>query len=217
MLAALRRTPRCDREIKTRGFAETQKEFFAEGQHELANRHIGLIGIGAIGREVARRLIFWGCKISYYDVFRPDTETESSLNLAYLPLNELLASCDIISLHVPALPETVNMLSRPQFEMMKAGVLVINTARGELINAGDLAWALETGRVYGAALDTISPEPAPSDHPLLNLSPNAERRLILTPHAGGTTDEAFTRMLKNAVANILAVESGARPVNDVSR
>jgi len=216
ILAGLRRTADCDARIKTAGFASCQKQFFAAGQHELQGQKVGLVGIGAIGKEAARRLKNWGCEISYYDVYRPAPEVEAELDIHYLPLEDLIKTCDIISLHVPVTPETFHLLSRPQFEMMKKNALVINTARGEIIDPQALADALEKGLIYGAALDTMYPEPVPPSHPLLKLSPEASRRLTLTPHAGGTTDEAFTRMLKNVVANMIRTEAGDSPINVVN-
>lgn len=188
----------------------------AQGEHEIKGQHIGIIGIGAIGREVALKLKNWGCKISYYDVFRPSEEVEKSLNVSYLPLEEIISDCDIISVHVPVLPSTINMLSYEQFKNMKKNALVINTSRGEIIDQMALADALENGLIYGAALDTISPEPVPAFHPLLNLSPKAKKRLTLTPHIGGTTDEAFIRMLTGAIANIKRVIAGEKPINIVN-
>lgn len=216
ILAGLRRAAACDAQIKSEGYAATQKQFMAAGQHELADLHLGLIGIGAIGREVAARLKGWGCRISYYDAFRPAPETERELGVGYLELEELLAACDVISLHVPVLPSTFHMISGPQLKAMKKSALLINTARGEIVDQMALAEALEQGEIYGAALDTLYPEPAPGYHPLLNLSPQAARRLTLTPHVAGTTDEAFTRMLRNAIANMQRVERGERPLNIVN-
>ena len=216
MLAGLRRTASSDAQIKAIGYPACQQEFMAAGQRELQSTHVGLIGMGAIGREVARRLKNWNCSISYYDAFRPAPGIEKELGVEYLELQELLQRCDIISLHVPVLPSTYHMLSTKEFEMMKPSALVVNTARGEIIDPMALADALENGKIYGAALDTLYPEPAPVYHPLLNLSPQGRKRLTLTPHVGGTTDEAFTRMLKGAIANMHRVLDGIQPIHVVN-
>jgi D-3-phosphoglycerate dehydrogenase len=215
MLAGLRRTPLCDAGLKREGFKATHDAFLAAGQHEISAMHIGLVGIGSIGKEVAKRLKNWGCKISYYDTFRLSSETEKELSVNYMEFDTLLRECDIISLHVPVLPSTFHLISSPQFGMMKKTALLVNTARGEIIDDMALAGALESGTIYGAALDTLVPEPRPPYHPLLNLSQEAAARLILTPHIGGTTDEAFTRMLRNAIANMERMESGMKPLNVV--
>ncbi len=216
ILAGLRRTAYNDLRIRQIGFGATQQEFLSEGQRELKGQHVGLIGIGAIGKEVAKRLAPWGCRVSYYDAFRPSPELEAELHVAYLPLDELIRDCDVISMHVPVLPTTVDMISFPQFAAMKKNALLINTARGEVVNNAALVDALETGKIYGACLDTLYPEPPAPDHPLLTLSPEAARKLTVTPHAGGTTDEAFTRMLNGAIGNMLSVERGDKPVNVVN-
>jgi phosphoglycerate dehydrogenase-like enzyme len=216
MLASLRRIAYVDSQVKSEGFITSQKEYRAKGEHELQGKRIGIVGFGAIGKEVAIRLSKWGCQISYYDAFRPSTEVEQKLGVNYLELDELLRTCDIITLHVPVMRETVNMISTAQFEMMKPTVVLVNTARGEIIDSCALATALEAGKIDSAAIDTIAPEPPPDDHPLLHLSPEAKKRLTITPHVGGTTDEAFVRMLKNAIANMQRVERGERPVNVVN-
>ena len=216
MLAAMRRTALCTAQIRSEGYAACQRTFRATGEHEIAGKQIGLIGIGAIGREVAKRLSAWGCEICYYDAFRPNEETEQALGVRYLPLDELIATSDVISVHVPVLESTYHMLSRAQFAAMKSGAVVINTARGEIIDSEALAEALENGSIAAAALDTVEPEPMPDTHPLAKLSEQAAARLTFTPHVGGTTDEAFTRMLQWAIANFVRVENGEKPVNCVN-
>jgi phosphoglycerate dehydrogenase-like enzyme len=216
ILAAMRRTALCNAQIVSEGYAACKKEHLAQGEHELAGKHVGLIGIGAIGKEVAKRLIAWECHVSYFDVFRPSAEVEKALGVDYMELDDLIRKCDIISAHVPVMESTYNMLNAERFSQMKDGAIVINTARGEIVDQEALADALESEKIAAAALDTIYPEPAPPDHPLLNLSAQAQKRLILTPHVGGMTDEAFTRMLRNAIANFIRVENGEQPVNVVN-
>lgn len=216
MLAGLRRITQCSEEIPRIGFAASQKAHRAQGEHELSAQHIGLIGFGAIGREVAKRLRGWGCHISYYDTNRPDAATERALQVDYLSLDELLHRCDIISLHVPVLPETRGMINADTLRQMKPTALLINTARGEIVDQGALYDALASGELYGACLDTLSPEPAPMDLKLLHLPPEHRWRLIVTPHIGGTTDEAFTRMLRGAIANMQRMEQGEPLINVVN-
>lgn len=217
ILCAMRRIALCDRQIKGIGYLPCQMQHRRTGEHELAGKHIGLVGIGAIGKEVAKRLSGWGCRISYYDAFRPTKEVEQELHVDYMDFTDLISQCDIISLHVPLLPTTKDMFSFAQFEKMKPGAYLVNTSRGEIVNQAALADALERGSICGAAIDTLSPEPAPSDHPLLNLSVQAAERITLTPHIGGTTDEAFVRMLTNAIENFNRVEKGDFPLNIVNK
>ncbi len=216
IIAAMRKTAYCNEQILEGGFSSCQSEVRQEGVHELAGKKIGLVGMGAIGREVAKRLFGWDCTVVYYDAFRPDMETERALHIEYLDLDALIETCDIISLHVPVLPDTIGLLSADRFSRMKKSSIVINTARGEIIDQDALVNALECGQIAGAALDTLTPEPPSANHPLLTLSPDARKRLTLTPHIGGTTDEAFTRMLKNAVANFERVERNEKPINIVN-
>ena len=216
ILAGLRRTAACDAQLKTEGFRETQRQFIAAGQRELAGLHVGLIGFGSVGKEVAKRLKAWCCKLSYYSTRRDAPELEQELGVQYLERDALISTCDIISLHAPVLPETRHMISAPELGAMKRTALLVNTARGELVDQMALAEALEKGELYGAAIDTVYPEPAPADHPFLHLSPEAARRLTWTPHIAGITDEDFTRMLTNAIANMQRRERGERPLNIVN-
>lgn len=216
IIAGLRRMALADREIKAGNFAECQSTLRSQGVKELSSQHIGIVGMGAIGQETAYLLSAFGCKISYYDAFRPSPEREAALKISYLPLEELIRQCDVISLHVPVLPETVNMIGARELAMMKKNALVINTSRGEVLDQKALAAALENGQISGAAIDTLSPEPPPDDHPLLNLSRAVAERILITPHIAGTTDEAFKRMLQWAIANMRGVAKGEDPVNVVN-
>lgn len=216
MLAALRRMAPTDREIKAGRFEECQKAYRARGVNEMRSRRVGLIGCGAIGREVAKRLGPFGCELVYFDEYRPAPEVEKELRLTYVTLDELIRTCDVISMHVPVLPHTVNMISTPQLEMMKPSALIINASRGEVLDQAALAQALEAGRIFGAAIDTLSPEPPGADHPLLHLSPAARDRLLVTPHVAGTTDEAFMDMLRRSVANMERALAGEKLANVVN-
>lgn len=216
MLAAMRRTAVCNAEILADGFAACQKKQRAEGEIEIGGKHIGLVGAGAIGREVAKRLMGWDVRVSYYDAFRPSPEVEQQLHIDYMEFDELVRSCDIISMHVPVLPSTLHMMGEKQFKAMKRTAYLINTARGEVIDQDALVSALESGEIAGAALDTLTPEPAPADLNLLNMSETAQKKLTLTPHIGGTTNEAFTRMLRGAIANFQRVQEGEEPINVVN-
>lgn len=216
MISGLRRIPLADKQLKHRSYADVQTEFWSLGVHEIYSRHIGLVGMGAISLELVRRLAPFGCRISYFDVYRQTPERENELNLGYLPFEDLIKECDIISVHVPVLPNTVNMIGAKQFDQMKRTAFLVNTSRGEIIDQTALAEALENEKIYGAAVDTIAPEPPQKDHPLLTLSEEAASRLIITPHIAGTTNEAFTRMLKWAITNMQLVMEGKPPNNVVN-
>lgn len=217
ILAALRRTALCNEQIYKIGYAACKAQHLSDGQHELAEKTLGLIGIGAIGREVAKRLRSWGCTIIYHDIFKLSEEEEKQLEVKHVDIDEIFLASDIISLHVPVVESTYHLVNKLRLLSMKRSAILINTARGEIIDQEALVDALEQGLIACAALDTLDPEPPPSDHVLLNLSEVAKDRLILTPHIGGMTDEAFTRMLRNAIRNFERVEEGEEPVNIVNR
>lgn len=216
MLAGLRHTARVDHQIKTQGYASAKEQCTAEGIRELSGQEIGLIGMGVIGREVAKRLLPWGCKLRYFDVVRMAEDVEAALQLEYKPLEELLTCSDIISVHVPVTPGTMRMLGKEQFAKMRPTALLINNSRGEIVDNMALAAALEAGQIFGAALDTVDPEPLPAWHPLLHLSQEAADRLTLTPHIAGMTDQAFRRMLEWTIQDITRLEQGQTPQNVIN-
>jgi phosphoglycerate dehydrogenase-like enzyme len=211
ILAALKRMVYSDREIKRGDFTAVQTQLRTEGIHELRHQHVGLVGCGAIGQEVARMLGVFGCKVSYFDTYRPSPERERALNISYLELDDLLAQCDIVSLHVPVLPDTVNIINARALGLMKDHAILVNTSRGELIDQPAAASALESGRLGALAIDTLAPEPPAEDHPFLTLTPDAADRLIITPHVAGTTAEAFTRMLQWVIADFQEILAGRLP------
>lgn len=216
MMACLRRIPQNQAHLKAEGFVKTKKDYLAQGENEIGGKKVGFVGFGAIGKETAKRLLNWGVEIIYYDAFRPSAEVEKQYHAAYRELDDLCKEADIISIHVPVLPSTVNMFSADRFKMMKKTALLINTARGEIVDNQALADALENDEIYGAGLDVVYPEPMPEDHILFNLSEKAAEKLIITTHIGGVTNEAFERMLKNGIANMQRVARGEEPVNVVN-
>lgn len=175
----------------------------------LEGKVVGLVGFGAIGKAVARRLQGFDCTLVAYDPF-PNQAAAQSLNVTLLPLDELLAQADVISLHLPALPETRQMVNAEFLGKMKRGALLINTARGEIIHEADLLAALQSGRLSGAGLDAFAVEPPGADHPLLKLP-----QVVATPHIGAHTDGAINAMGWGALRNLLAVLRGETPLNPV--
>ena len=220
LIALQRRMLQADREIKAGRYQSMRERLFSVGLPELGETTLGLVGFGAVGRKVAQVAGLLGASIIYYDVNRPSAEEEQKLKAQYKPLHELLAACGAVSLHAPLTPATRKMIGAEELDRMPAGAYLVNTARGELIDPRALAQALESGHIAGAALDTLAPEPPPGDHPLLNLSPEASERLLLTPHIAGTTQGAFHRMLTGALGNLQTVAGGGLPrhvVNGISK
>ena len=172
--------------------------------HELHGKVAGLVGMGNIGRIVSKMLNVFGANVIYTDVIRQSETVEKDLHLTYSPsFEEMLPNVDILSFHCPLTSENVEMLNARTLSLMKPGAIVVNTARGKLINPDDLYDALFSGRVLFAGLDTHYDEPIREDNKLRGLE-----NVILTPHVGGLSYEAFHSMMKEAMNNIVAFESG---------
>lgn len=171
----------------------------------LAGKTVGLVGLGAIGREVARRLAGFNCRVLAYDVV-PDTAFAREHGVTIVTLEQLLAQSDFVSLHAPLLPSTRNMVDAAFLAAMKPGARLINTARGELVDEAALLDALQSGHLAGAALDAFAQEPPGGDNPLLALP-----QVVATPHMGAHTDGSTTAMGALALADCLAVLEGRPP------
>ena len=172
---------------------------------ELAGKTMGLIGYGRIGKAVAALAKAFGMRVIFHDDFvSPDGSAEKAA------LEELYAQSDVISLHCPLFPENTGMICASAIRKMKPGVLLINTARGQLINEADLAEALRSGKVGGAAVDVLSAEPARADNPLLS-APNC----LVTPHIAWAPKESRQRLMNIAVDNVRSFLNG-HPQNVVN-
>lgn len=173
---------------------------------ELAGKTMGIIGYGRIGQETARLARAFGMKILDFRR-RPAKEDDQC---RYVSMDELLAKSDVISLHCPLFPETEGLINRQTIARMKDGVILLNTARGPLINEKDLADALNCGKVYGAAVDVVSTEPIQADNPLLQA-----KNCLITPHVAWASRESRQRLMDTAVANLQAFLDG-KPVHVVN-
>ncbi len=151
---------------------------------ELFNRTLGLLGLGNIGRVVAERAQGLGMRVVAFDPFLPE-EVAAKLDIELLPLDELLARADALTVHVPKTKDTAGLLGTEAFKKCKRGVLVINAARGGIVDEDALLAALDGGQVGGAALDVFDQEPTPPDHPLVK-----HPQVICTPHLGASTEQA---------------------------
>ena len=169
---------------------------------ELAGKTIGIIGYGRIGQATAKAAQALGMKVIAY--------SRHGQGEPYVPLEELYAQADVISLHCPLTAENTGMINRETLAKMKDGVILLNTARGALINEEDLREALLTGKVYAAAADVAAVEPIPADSPLLGL-PN----MIFTPHIAWACYETRQRLMDIAVDNVRQFLNGT-PVNNVA-
>ncbi|MHC1760123.1 MAG: 2-hydroxyacid dehydrogenase [Negativicutes bacterium] len=217
IIALQRRILESDAEIKEGRYAAFRRRVLQEGLQEIGGSRLGLVGIGNIGMKVAKIAELLGASVSYYTQHRRSAEVECQSGIIYQPLDELLAGNEIVSLHVPLNSATRGLIGERELALMPAGSLLVNTSRGAVVDQAALAQALESGHLAGAAVDTFDPEPPDADHPLLRLSPAAQRRLLLTPHTAGVTFPSFRRMLAAGVANIERVLRGEPAENQVNR
>lgn len=171
---------------------------------DLHGAAIGIIGMGKIGRAVARRAVAFGMQIFYTDL-KPCSDLEYDLGARCLPLAELLRQSDFISIHTPLTAQTRHMINEDALRSMKPNAILVNTARGPIIDIDALAKALQGGWIAGVALDVTDPEPLPLDHPLFGL-PNC----LITPHIGSATRKTRQRMAELACLNLLAGLRGER-------
>lgn len=200
IFATLRHTVANDRHVRSGGWMRGQGPL----GRNVAGKRLGLIGMGGIGRAVARKAHALGMEVVYTKRNR-DAETEAK-GVAYLSLPELLANVDIVSLHAPLTASTKGMIGAAQFAAMKPGAVLINTARGAIVDEDALVASLASGHLAAAGLDVSTVEPLPPDHPLCQ-APN----VVLQPHAGGATVETRRAMERMTVDNLLAVLEGRRP------
>lgn len=170
---------------------------------ELAGSVMGLVAFGAIARQTARFAKGLGIGVRAYDPFSP-AETFAAEGVEQVQdLDALFAECDIISLHCPLTPETRKLVNADRLARMKPDAIIINTARGGLIDEDALADALAEGRLFGAGLDTFVQEPTPAEHRFW-----AEQRLVLSPHVGGVTEAANIRVGVEAAQGIVDILAG---------
>lgn len=196
ILCCLKNIPQVDRKVKDGIWKKQQTGLTC---HELYGKRVGLVGLGAIGRKVATYLKVFGTTVLYTDLLKQDEITEEELAIKYVPtFEELLPQVDILSFHCPLTQENIGMLNAGTISLMKDESMVVNTARGKLINELDLYDALKSGKLGAAALDVHYEEPISKESPLLGLD-----NVILTPHIAGLSYEAFNNMMKEAVNNIV--------------
>ncbi|MFY8039811.1 MAG: 2-hydroxyacid dehydrogenase [Bosea sp. (in: a-proteobacteria)] len=193
MLAALRQLPYFDRQTRAGNWRRPEGRAV---QRQLAGKIVGIVGLGAIGREVARRLVGFDVDVVYYDIARPSSEVEKDLQVRYCEFEVLMRCSDVVSLHVPLTAQTRSMLDAERIAMLKPGATIINCARGGLIDEAALDHALECNRVLAAGLDTFDVEPTYSSP--LYLRDN----VVVTPHLAGATLENFVNVFHRGVRNI---------------
>lgn len=172
----------------------------------LVDKRVGIIGLGRIGSRVAKRLQGWECDVVYHDELEFDADYEAAAGARRMPLDELVATSDYVSLHVPLDRVTRCMFGAAQFKAMKNTGVLINTCRGPVVNEAELIVALQTGEIWGAGLDVTEVEPIDPDSALIRL-PN----VVITPHQGARVIQSEWNADLNAVENAERVASGLEP------
>ena len=199
MISLLRHLPEADRSVKDGKWEKKE----LEGQ-ELFGKTLGLVGSGRIGAEVAKRAQAFGMRVIAYDPYL-SPPTAESLGIRLVNKDAIFREADVVSVHAALTPETRGMVAAAEFAQMKRGAVLVNCARGEIVQEGALADALRSGRLAGAALDVFETEP-PTGSPLL-AAPNA----VFTPHLGASTREAQARAGSIIADQVLKVLDGRRP------
>ncbi len=171
--------------------------------YELAGKTLGIVGLGNIGKKVARRAAAFDMKIQYYDIARLNEDQEDALGARFALFEELLRSSDVLSLHVPLTDGTRRMMGAREFALMKPGAILVNTCRGPVVDEDALHRALTQKQIAGAGLDVFVEEPPKPNHPLFAL-PN----VTLSPHSAGPTWENWTARFRNGFDNIQRVAAG---------
>jgi D-3-phosphoglycerate dehydrogenase len=194
MLAQARRIPRHDRSVRAGDWGRQRGR-------ELRGQRLGLVGFGAVGKEVARRALAFGMIVQAYDPYIDVAFCEKH-TVEITDWEGMLRCSDVLSLHLRVTPETTNLINREALAAMKPGAVLINTARGELVDEAALIEALESGHLGGAGLDVFSCEPPPPG-PLWEME-----QVVLTPHLGGNTREAALRTALQSARNAVAVLAG---------
>jgi len=203
ILGLFRKIPLLDRATKDGQWLmwEYRPEMF-----EMQGKVHGILGMGNVGKEVAKRSAAFGTKILYTNMEPLSAEEEAMYNAKFSNLEEILEKSDIISVHVPLLPSTRNLIGEEEIAKMKPTAVLVNVARGNIIDEAAVAKALQEGRLLGAGFDAFAAEPPEADNPLKNC-PNA----ILTPHIAGGTRDVLEAGIARCVENAYRLSEGEKP------
>ena len=211
----LRRFAWADAEIKAGRYDAFRKRMLADNLAGLDGLTVGVVGLGVIGLAVAQAFHRMGARIAYFDPAPRDAKAAAAMDAKSLPLDELLRTSDVVTLHVPLIPQTKGLIGGQQLASMKKGAILINAARGGIVDEAALVAHLESGHLGGAAVDVYSTEPPAADNPLLKLTADAAARLLLTPHIAGVTRQSAAFLFRSSWANVARVLAGEAPLNRV--
>jgi phosphoglycerate dehydrogenase-like enzyme len=175
----------------------------APRMYELHDKTLGIIGLGTIGKKVARLARAFGMRVAYYDIVRLSEDQEDALGVRFRLLRELMRTSDIVSLHVPLNDSTRRMIGAGELALMKPNAILVNASRGPVVDEPALTRCLREGRIFGAGLDVFDREPTPPDNPLLKLD-----NVVLTAHFAGPTWDNHVARFRNAFDNIQRIARG---------
>ena len=198
----LRRLPQSSAEIRNGRYSAYRSSYIAENADGLEGLLVGIVGLGVIGTAVARKFKQLGCRIAFYDPAPADPQAAIAREAEAVALEDLFSRCDVVTVHVPLLPATTDLIDADVLSKAKKGLVLIQASRGGVVNEQALAEALESARLAGAAVDVYSSEPPTPDNPLLTLSDAAAGRTILTPHIAGITRQSWALLFRTAWENV---------------
>jgi glyoxylate reductase len=208
LLAAARRLVQGDRYARSPAFTRYDPGYMLG--REIHGQTLGIIGLGRIGKQVARRARGFDMTVLYHNR-RRDPAAEAALGVRYATFDELLAQSDFVMLCCPLTGETTGLINAAALARMKPTAILINVARGPVVDTAALTSALRDKQIYAAALDVTDPEPLPRDHPLLALD-----NVIIAPHLGSATEQTRQKMAEISVENLLRGLAGERLLHEVS-
>ena len=211
----LRRFFSADTEIRRGNYRDFRARMIADSLLGLDGLTVGIVGFGIIGVAVATAFQKRGCSILYYDPAPRDPRASEALGAKATSLEELLRTADVVSLHVPLLPQTTGLIGASELSMMKPGGVLIQASRGGVVDEASLAHALQEGRLSGAAVDVHSTEPPAAGHPLLSLQGEAAHRILFTPHIAGVTRQSTAFLCRSAWQNIERFFTASEAPRDV--
>lgn len=198
----LRRFGWADAELKDGNYVAFRARMIGDNLAGLDGLLVGIVGLGVIGMAVAEAFAKAGCRVCYYDPAPADAQAAAALGVTSLSLAELLRQADVVTVHVPLLPETKGLIGRDALAGMKKGAILVQASRGGIVDEQALADALRSGALGGAAVDVYSTEPPTPDNPLLGLTGEASHRLLLTPHIAGVTRQSAALLFRSAWQNV---------------
>jgi phosphoglycerate dehydrogenase-like enzyme len=209
----LRRFGWADAEIKRGNYAAFRAKMVGDNLAGIDGLLVGVVGLGVIGMAVAKAFANAGCRICYFDPAPADAKAAQALGAQAMPLDELLRSADVVTLHVPLLPATTGLIGAKELASMKKDTVLIQASRGGIVDEQALADCLRAGHLGGAAVDVYSTEPPTPDNPLLKLDGEAASRLLLTPHIAGITRQSAAFLFRASWQNVERVLKGAAPLH----